>query len=124
MTNLVTPLYRKVDIDDPNTVKVVGAENGRALYMSRAPIPSSARMNNFTVYQQTGIIGFSAYFLCQYALLDPTPLEAIESIDMLRVIEHGHHLQLVYSDSETIGVDTPEELIRAEKLMLANSTAF
>ena len=124
VTNLVTPLTRKEDIEDFNTVKVVGNRDGKALYFSRAPIPSAARAKQIDVYQQTGIIGFSVGFLHEFALLEPTPLEAIESIDMLRVIEHGRHLQLVYSNVETIGVDTPQELKRAETVLRTDPTTL
>jgi len=115
VVNLVTPLYSEADIEDVNTVKVVGTEDGRAIYFSRSPIPSRVRDKDAKVYQQTGIIGFSYSFLRQFALLPPTRLEATESVDMLRVIEHGYHIQLIYSDVETIGVDTPGDLKRAEE---------
>ena len=63
VVNLVSRLYSEKDHDDPNTVKVVSAPDGRALYFSRAAIPSMARTHDVTIYQQTGIIGFSASFL-------------------------------------------------------------
>ncbi len=113
--NLVSPLTDQGDIEGPDTVKVVADRQGRALYFSRSPIPSDRRGRQGTVYQQTGIIGFSASFLDQYATLMPTPLEEAESVDMLRVVEHGYQVQLVYTDQETIGIDTEAELKRAEK---------
>jgi 3-deoxy-manno-octulosonate cytidylyltransferase (CMP-KDO synthetase) len=69
------------------------------------------------MYQQTGIIGFSAAFLHKFSLLEPTPLEIIESVDMMRVIEHGLEIQLVKTDTETVGVDTPADLARAEEIL-------
>ena len=115
--NLVSRIYRTEDHDDPNTVKVVGAPSGRALYFSRAPIPSRARAPEIAVYQQTGIIGFSSAFLRRFSELEPTPLEIAESVDMMRVIEHGLEIQLIHTETETIGVDTPADLARAEEIL-------
>jgi 3-deoxy-manno-octulosonate cytidylyltransferase (CMP-KDO synthetase) len=117
VVNLVSRLYRTEDHDDPNTVKVVAAPSGRALYFSRAPIPSRARAETVPMYQQTGVIGFSAGFLKKFSTLEPTPLEVIESVDMMRVIEHGLEIQLVTTDTETVGVDTPADLARAEDIL-------
>ena len=115
--NLVSRMYRDEDHDDPNTVKVVGAPSGKALYFSRAPIPSRARAGTVPMYQQTGIIGFSSAFLHKFSTLEPTPLEIIESVDMMRVVEHGLEIQLVKTDTETVGVDTPADLARAEEIL-------
>jgi 3-deoxy-manno-octulosonate cytidylyltransferase (CMP-KDO synthetase) len=115
--NLVSRMYRTEDHEDSNTVKVVAAPSGRALYFSRAPIPSRARAGKVPMYQQTGVIGFSAEFLQKFSTLEPTPLEVIESVDMMRVIEHGLEIQLVTTDTETVGVDTPADLARAEDIL-------
>ena len=115
--NLVSRLYRTEDHDDPNTVKAVFDTAGRALLFSRAPIPSRARTDNPPMYQQTGIIAFKAAFLHQFSSLPQTPLEIIESVDMLRVLEHGLPLHVVTTETETIGIDTPAELARAEKVL-------
>jgi 3-deoxy-manno-octulosonate cytidylyltransferase (CMP-KDO synthetase) len=120
VVNLVSRLYRPEDHDDPNTVKVVAAPNGDALYFSRAPIPSRARTDSPDVYQQTGVIGFSWGFLKKFSTLPQTPLEITESVDMLRVLEHGFPLKLVFTETETIGVDTPADLERAEDFLRAN----
>lgn len=118
VVNLISALYRTEDHDDPNTVKVVADLSGRALYMSRAPIPSRARASkDLPVFQQTGVIGFSAEFLQRYSAMPQTPLEKIESVDMMRVIEHGLPVQVVRTDIETIGVDTPADLQRAEEVL-------
>jgi len=118
VVNLISALYRSEDHDDPNTVKVVADLNGRALYMSRAPIPSRARAGaSLPMFQQTGVIGFSAEFLMRYSVLPQTPLEKVESVDMMRVIEHGLPVQVVPTDIETIGVDTPADLQRAEGVL-------
>ena len=118
--NLVSRLYRTEDHDDPNTVKAVFNEEGRALLFSRAPIPSRARNENPPMYQQTGIIAFKADFLHQFSSLPQTPLEIIESVDMLRVMENGLPLYLVTTETETIGIDTPADLARAEEVLVGD----
>lgn len=115
--NLVSRIHRVEDHDDPNTVKVVSTPDGKALYFSRSPIPSRARAGTVPMFQQTGVIGFSTAFLRKFSTLEPTPLEILESVDMMRVIEHGLDIQLVRTDIETIGVDTPADLERAEKVL-------
>jgi 3-deoxy-manno-octulosonate cytidylyltransferase (CMP-KDO synthetase) len=122
VVNLVSRLTSQQDIDDINTVKVVADTEGKALYFSRSPIPSSKRGAHKLSYQQTGIIGFAYSFLNQFSQLKPTPLEIIESVDMLRVIEHGHEIQLIFTDTETIGVDTTGDLAHAEKILLTDPT--
>jgi len=120
--NLISRLYNSEDHADPNTVKAVAAPNDRILYMSRAAIPSTARANDVPVYQQTGIIAFQAGFLEKYSQLAPTPLEKIESCDMMRVIEHGLPIYAVKTDTETIGVDTEADRTRAEICLRSDRT--
>jgi 3-deoxy-manno-octulosonate cytidylyltransferase (CMP-KDO synthetase) len=122
VVNLASKLSRLEDHDDPNTVKVVAGPDGRALYFSRAPIPSRARSNQVPMYQQTGVIGFHYEFLKRFSTLQQTPLEIIESVDMMRVIEHGFSLNMVFTDTETIGVDTPADLKRAESKLQEDPT--
>lgn len=119
VVNLASPLIRPEDQDDPNTVKVVAAADGRALYFSRAPIPARTHSETVPVYQQTGIMAFTHQFLNQFSELPPTPLEIRESVDMLRVLEHGMPLYVAFTETETIGVDTPSDRNRAE-VRLAN----
>ncbi len=117
VVNLLSTIYAAQDHEDPNVVKVVSAPDQRALYFSRAPIPSRYRDSQAPSYQQTGVIGFSRKFLREFSELPQTPLEKIESIDMLRVLEHGLPLRVVYTDKETVAVDVPYDLERAEKIL-------
>jgi 3-deoxy-manno-octulosonate cytidylyltransferase (CMP-KDO synthetase) len=115
--NLLSKIYTDHDHQDPNVVKVVATPNQQALYFSRAPIPSKYRDKDAPSYQQTGIIGFSRKFLKEFSNLSQTPLEKTESIDMLRVLEHNLDLRIVYTDTETIAVDVPDDLVRAENIL-------
>lgn len=117
VVNLASRLSRPEDFADANTVKVAIAPDGRALYFSRSPIPSQSRESGAPIYQQTGLMAFPAKFLSEFAKLPSTPLEQIESVDLLRLLENGHRVQMVKTEIETIGIDTPEDLARAETMM-------
>lgn len=117
VVNLGSRLSRTEDHDDPNTVKVVAAPDGRALCFSRAPIPSRSRNATVPMYQQTGVMAFTFGFLKNFSALPQTPLEIIEAVDMLRVLEHGMDLYVAFTDTETLGVDTPADLARGEGLL-------
>ena len=117
VVNLGSCLRRAEDHDDPNTVKVVAAPDGRALCFSRAPIPSRSRSKDVPMYQQTGVMAFTFDFLKRFSSLPQTPLEIIEAIDMLRVLEHNMDLYMAFTETETLGVDTPADLARGEQLL-------
>lgn len=116
-TNLLSKIYLDADHIDPNVVKVVSSPNGNALYLSRAAIPSKYRDEQAVAYQQTGVIGFAKDFLHTFSNLPQTPLEKIESIDMLRILEHGLQLRVVYTEKETVAVDVPQDLHRAIEIL-------
>lgn len=118
-TNLVADITNDDEFNTTNEVKVVGDLEDNILYLSREPIPSVRKANSgtFKKYKQLGIIAFRKSFLHQFTKLPPTPLEAIESVDMLRAIEHGFKIRMVFSKFKCVGVDTPEELEYAITLM-------
>lgn len=121
VTNLTARIASKEEHDDFNCIKVVVDCQFNALYFSRKPIPafkdSSAPA---LLYKQVCIISFTRDFLFKYSELDPTPLEKAESIDMLRVLEHGYKVRMVPFDFTTFSVDTVEDLRRVELLMNAD----
>jgi 3-deoxy-manno-octulosonate cytidylyltransferase (CMP-KDO synthetase) len=120
--NLVRKIDHEADYLDANTIKVVMNQHNDALYMSRRPIPTIAKTGfaNTTAYKQVCIIPFRRSTLYQYTHLTPTPLEQLESIDMLRLLEHGMQVKMVPTEYNTQAVDTPEDLARVEKLMAAD----
>ena len=120
--NLASRISNQQEYTDPNTIKVVTDVNGDALYFSRSPIP--ARVvdrdlvdRNFPVLKQICVIPFRHDFLLEFSRLSPTPLERAESIDMLRVLEHGGRVRIVEAQVKTHAVDTPEDLRFVENLM-------
>ena len=118
VVNLMARMKTVGEFEDPNEVKVVVDLNGRALYFSREPIPSRRKgVQDVPMLKQVCIIPFRRDYLLEFNGLPETPLENIESVDMMRVIEHGEHVHMVLTEAETLSVDTPEDLRRAVDLM-------
>ena len=123
VANLTAPL-KAAEEDDPNVVKAVVDIKGDALYFSRSPIPSRKKAKaNVTIYKQIAIIPFRRPALLRFNELSATPLEIIESVDMLRLLEHGYKVRMVPTRFEIYGVDIPADLAKVEALM-ANDRLF
>lgn len=119
VVNLMSPLKNKREHNNPSEVKVVVDQNGYAMYFSREPIPSRKKgAKEVPMLKQVCIIPFRRDFLLKYNALAPTPLEMVESIDMLRVLEYGYRVKMVPSNYNTYSVDTREDLIAVQKEML------
>ncbi|MCC8996736.1 MAG: 3-deoxy-manno-octulosonate cytidylyltransferase [Nitrosomonas sp.] len=117
--NLVRKIDNEADYMDFNTIKVVMNQCNEALYMSRRPIPSLAKSGfaGTAAHKQVCIIPFRRETLFQYTRLAPTPLEQLESVDMMRLLEHGLTVKMVPTEFNTQAVDTPADLARVEQLM-------
>ena len=108
--------------NDPNCVKVVCDQHGHALYFSRSTIPyiRDERIDPRTqpvYWQHIGLYVFRRDFLLKFANMPSTPLERLEKLEQLRVLEHGYAIAVVDAKEKAIGVDTPADLARAEKLL-------
>lgn len=116
--NLMATIKTREEHEDQNVVKVVVDKDNYALYFSREPIPAQKK-GAAQVYalKQVPIIPFRRDFLFKFTQLEPTPLEIIESVDMLRAIEHGYKVKMILTNYETYGVDTPENLRFVEERM-------
>jgi len=99
---------------DPNVVKVVVARDGRALYFSRSPIPY-ARNGHAAFHKHLGIYAYRSATLQRLAALPPSPLERMESLEQLRWLEAGYAIWVGEAADDSIGVDTPDDLARAER---------
>jgi len=105
------------DYDNPNVVKVTTDINGDALYFSRAGIPFARdRRAVDPVYKHVGLYAYRRDFLLMLASLPQMPLERAESLEQLRVLEHGFRIRAVETHCDSIGVDTPEDLDRVRRL--------
>jgi 3-deoxy-manno-octulosonate cytidylyltransferase (CMP-KDO synthetase) len=110
------------EIANPNAVKVVTALDGRALYFSRATIPHDREGAQgggvFAGYRKhLGIYAYRKSALERFAALPPGWLESVERLEQLRLLENGIHIYVAPAPRDTIGVDTEEDLQRAEALL-------
>ena len=120
--NLVTRIEDAEEFNDPNACKVVTNCFGDLLYISREPIPSIKKVdtNYFIKLKQLGIIAFRSDFLQVFTKIEPTPLEIIESVDMMRAVEHGYRVKIVESKGRLIGVDVPGDIRKVEKILASD----
>ena len=116
MVTLMTRITSPEDIADPNRVKVVTDRQGRALYFSRSPVPSSG-----TTFLHLGLYVYRAGFLRQFTQLERTPLEIAERLEQLRVLEHGYRIRVVEVESASWGIDTPADLEKFESILRRSS---
>lgn len=113
MVSLMVPID-SASAQDPNLVKVVVDRRNFALYFSRSAVPYERKpLEGIPVYGHVGLYAYTKEFLLKYASLDPTPLEQAESLEQLRVLEHGYRIKMVEIPDRPFGVDTPEDLARA-----------
>ena len=147
MATLCCPITDESEYRNPNTVKVVLDNSGFALYFSRSPIPylrspisSTLRGSKSTAtedgklrtpacqepamagspnlfYKHIGIYGFTRSFLEQFVALPKSPLEEAESLEQLRVLENGYKIKVIVTGYSGFGIDTPDDLERARKLV-------
>ena len=120
------------DLRNPNVVKLVCDAAGRALYFSRAPLPwwrdgyaeGIAALSDPPPLRHVGLYAYRAGFLRRFPSLPPSPLEALESLEQLRVLWHGERIAVHVSASRPgPGVDTPEDLARVRALFSCSSSA-
>jgi 3-deoxy-manno-octulosonate cytidylyltransferase (CMP-KDO synthetase) len=122
MSTVCTRLLHDEAIADPNVVKVVTDVRGLALYFSRAPIPfvRGRREAAGGPRKHLGLYVYRREFLRTIAALEPAELERSESLEQLRVLEHGFSIRVVETPYDSIGVDTPEDLQQVRRLLTAD----
>lgn len=113
------PVRDMTQVTNPNTVKVVLDNKGRALYFTRCPIPYLRNPGNGTPthLQHIGIYSFRRKALERFVKLPPGRLEQLESLEQLRAMENGMEIAVATVARPTVGVDTPEDLARVEKML-------
>jgi 3-deoxy-manno-octulosonate cytidylyltransferase (CMP-KDO synthetase) len=117
VVNLLSPLESPDDFTNPNIVKAVCDINQNVIYLTRSAVPHFRKAVKAPVFRQTGIMAFRSSFLPRFSALPETALEAAESIDMLRLLEHGVRIQGVLVDYVTIGVDRPSDVQIVEAVL-------
>ena len=102
------------DIENPNVVKVICDENSDAIIFSRIPIPESLTPN----YKHIGVYAFRRQTLFEFVKLPESRLEQIEKLEQLRLLENGFKIRMVLTSYKGIGIDTPQDLEKAEKMLI------
>ena len=111
MATLVSPFAPGEDPSNPNIVKCVRAVDGRALYFSRSLVPFDRDRGPDAArpLKHVGLYVYRREFLRTFVALAPTPLERTESLEQLRVLEHGHAILCAEGEAHFTGIDTPEQ---------------
>jgi 3-deoxy-manno-octulosonate cytidylyltransferase (CMP-KDO synthetase) len=121
MITAATPFTGAKEADNPNCVKVVVGANGDALYFSRSRIPFHRDAKDITSavtpLLHLGIYGYRRDVLRKLVRFTPTPLEQCEKLEQLRALESGIPIRVVLTSHRGVGVDTPEDAVRVEKLL-------
>jgi 3-deoxy-manno-octulosonate cytidylyltransferase (CMP-KDO synthetase) len=112
MATLSTAIPAREELESPHVVKVVTDAQGHALYFSRAPLRGARK--------HLGLYAYRRDFLLMLAALPQTALEQAESLEQLRVLEHGFRIRVVDTPHNSISVDTPEDLERVRHLLVAS----
>ncbi len=118
MATLCEPINNENDINDKNIVKVVFNKDKSALYFSRAPIPYHKNNKNKKYFRHIGIYAYRAGFLKLFSRWPVSDLESRESLEQLRVLDHGHRIVIDIACAEPgLGIDTQDDLDRARQLV-------
>ncbi len=118
VVNLMAKMKTLAEFEEPNEVKVVIDTNENAIYFSREPIPSRKKgVEDVPMLKQVCIIPFRRDYLLKFNAMVSTPLELIESVDMMRILEHGGDVRMVMIGNDTYSVDTQDDLERVEGMM-------
>ncbi|MBN2216067.1 MAG: 3-deoxy-manno-octulosonate cytidylyltransferase [Pirellulales bacterium] len=116
MSTVCTPIRGRAQLDNPACVKVVFDRDGRAMYFSRSPIPHPRTWSDALLradpphfHQHLGLYAYRREFLLKIAQMAPSPIERIEMLEQLRVLEAGHPILVGVVDVPTFGIDTLED---------------
>lgn len=116
MATLAHPIRHEADLNNPNIVKVVCNGKGQAMYFSRSLIPFP-RQGTPVALQHVGLYAYRKEFLLIYPSLAACDSEQAEQLEQLRVLHHGYAIGVTVGDYHAVGVDTPEDIVRAEALL-------
>lgn len=118
ITNLVADIDNENSFENPNEIKVVLDKNNNALYFSREPIPSRKKSSSkIPMKKQVCLIPFRRDYLLEYNSWEQTPLEIIESVDMMRILENGGKVKMCETKYITKAVDDKKDLELVKRMM-------
>lgn len=125
VTNLMTEIHSPVDLINFTVPKVIAAKDGRGVYLTRSAAPFPKGNIDAHYYKQVCVYGFTPSalkFYCDYGKkYGKAKIEAVEDIEILRFIENGYRVQFIEVDSDTIAVDTPNDLQRVVEYIKENN---
>lgn len=114
MTTLAFQIDKAKKYHEPGAVKVITDRQSNAIYFSRSPIPYYRTEEAAPVFHHMGLYAYRRDFLMLYKNLPQTPLEKVESLEQLRVIEHGYKIRVCFTHEKTLEINTPEEYEQAQ----------
>jgi 3-deoxy-manno-octulosonate cytidylyltransferase (CMP-KDO synthetase) len=118
LASLMREISDETEINNPNVVKVVVDQNQMALYFSRSVIPYPREVNvGVRYFQHIGIYAFRKQALLDFYSLPMKSLEASEKLEQLRYLEFGKRIKMVETTVVSVGIDTPEDLEKARKMI-------
>lgn len=117
VTNLMGDIKTLEEFQDKNCIKVVHSIDNDALYFSRQPIPSLINNKLKDLKKQVCVISFRRNFLLEYTKLEPTNLETAESVDMMRILEHGYKIKLIPTKHESYAVDSINDIEKVKNYL-------
>ncbi len=118
LASLMITFSKAEEVKNPNNVKVIVDQNKFALYFSRSPIPyyrNTECPQNY--YKHLGVYAFRRKALLEFSASEMTPLEQAEKIECIRYLEKGKKMKMVLVTQTAIGIDTPDDLIKAEQFL-------
>ncbi len=116
IASLMTKFKSFNEINNPNNVKVIVDKNSDAIYFSRLPIPyGSKKINDYN--RHVGVYGFLKNSLIEFSKLERSNLEIIENLEGIRIVENSKKIRMINTDFHGKSIDTPEDLLEAEKYM-------
>lgn len=129
MSSVMERITEMEDLINLNSVKVITDDNENALYFSRAVIPFVRKgienilnekgkiSNEYNFYKHVGIYGYKKSFLTTYAEMNESPLEKLEKLEQLRVLQNGVKIKMIKTNYKSLGIDTIEDYNKALKLI-------
>ncbi len=117
VTNLISRLSDIGDYVDTGVVKAAIDLNGDLLYLTRSAIPFPKTRQGYVVHKQIGLYAFRRNFLFRFVKMPQSPLELIEGVEFLRILENGFKIKAVVTDYSAVSVDTLSDLIEVEKIL-------
>ena len=116
--NAMCPIKNETDFRNPNIPKIVTRMDGRLLYMSRSPIPTNKKLGFQIAMKQVCIMAFPYNSLITYgSVKEKTPLENIEDLELLRLLELGYDIKMIEVSDSSIAVDTPQDLEKVRSII-------